>query len=153
MFEAAFVLTRLLRLPVPDLRYFLGHFSKATLQHAVRTGVRYAITSQTMTSGGNPLGQVASIKSVVQSAAMGVLSNSDMSSYVDVSFYSVSSNPPTKVTGTGSNSAGNLVIVSVNGWKYYPIAPLLYSGAPVTMSVSAGDLIESTGTGATPPPL
>jgi Flp pilus assembly protein TadG len=127
----------------------MGIFMKATLQNAVRAGVRYAVTSQTSGS----LGQVASIKQIVQNQAMGFLSASDLTNYVNVTFYSVSSNPPALVTGVGSNAAGNLVIVSVNAWPFTPLAPVLHSGAIIPITVSSGDLIESTGTGGTPPPL
>jgi Flp pilus assembly protein TadG len=128
----------------------MGIFLKATLQNAVRAGVRYAVTSQTSGS----LGQVASIKQVVQSQAMGFLSTSDMSNYVSVSFCTVTTNPPVcGLTSVGSNAAGNLVIVSVNGWPFRPLAPVLHSGASIPITVSSGDLIESTGTGANPPPL
>jgi len=123
--------------------------AKATLQHAVRSGVRYAVTSQT--SGA--LGQVASIKQVVQNESLGFLSTSDLTSYVTVTFYSVSSNPPALVTGVGSNLPGNLVIVSVSAWPFQPIAPLFHSGAAIPITASSGDLIESSGSGASPPPL
>lgn len=123
-------------------------FAKVTLQHAVREGVRYAVTSPT---GAN--GQIAAIKQKVQDQSMGFLSNSDLTNYVSVDFYAVGSTPPTKVTGTGSNRAGNLVVVSVNGWQYIPIAPVLHSSAAVPITVSSGDLIESDGTGTAPPPL
>jgi Flp pilus assembly protein TadG len=127
----------------------MGIFMKVTLQNAVRAGVRYAVTSQTSGS----LGQVASIKQVVQSQAMGFLSASDLTTYVKVTFYSVSSNPPALVTGVGSNLAGNMVIVSVNGWPFNPLAPVLHSGAAIPITVSSGDLVESSGTGGSPPPL
>ncbi len=128
-------------------------FTKLTLQHAVCSGVRYAITSQTMTtSGGTQLGQIDSIKQAVKSSAMGVLSDADLSSYVTVTFYPASdlSKP---VTGIGANSAGNLVVVSVNAWPFSPIAPLLHSSAPILINASSGDLIESSGSGQIPPPL
>jgi hypothetical protein len=77
---------------------------------------------------------------------------------VDVSFYSVSSNPPTKLSLTsgvesGANVAGNLIMVSVNAWPYNPIAPLLHSSEATGITVSSGDLIESSGSGQIPPPL
>ena len=149
MVETAFSLLVFLAFIFLIIDLSMGILAKATLQNAVRAGVRYAVTSQT--SGA--LGQVASIKQVVRSQAMGFLSASDLSSYVTVSFYSVSSNPPAPVTGVGSNAAGNLVIVSVNGWPFRPLAPVLHSGASIPITVSSGDLIESTGTGANPPPL
>jgi len=149
MVETAFSLLVFLGFIFLIIDLSMGILAKATLQNAVRAGVRYAVTSQTSGS----LGQVDSIKQAVQSQAMGLLSTSDLSSYVTVDFYTVSSNPPTKVTGTGANAAGNLVIVGVSAWPFKPLAPVLHSGASIPLTVSSGDLIESTGTGANPPPL
>jgi Flp pilus assembly protein TadG len=151
--EAAFVLLAFLGLFFLIVDVSWGLFAKVTLQHAVRAGVRYAVTSQTGISGGQPLGQVASIKQVVQQQAIGFLSNSDLSSYMNVKFYSVSSNPPALVTGVGSNAAGNLVVISVDGWNFNSLVPVLHSSAPILITVSSGDLIESNGTGSAPPPL
>ena len=92
--EACFVLLVFLGFIFLIFDISWGIFAKVTLQHAVRMGVRYAVTSQTAVSGGTQLGQVASIKQVVQRESMGFLKSSDLSSYVTVSFYSVSSNPP-----------------------------------------------------------
>lgn len=156
MVEAAFVLIVLLGFIFLVFDVSWAIFAKATLQHAVRSGVRYAVTSQTATSGGKQLGQVASIKQVVQRQSMGFLSASDLNSFVKVTFYSVSSSPLTLVDQTKdptANSAGNLVVVSVNGWKLNPLAAVLHSSSPVLISVSSGDLIESSGSGGTPPPL
>jgi Flp pilus assembly protein TadG len=153
MIEAVFVLMLVLGFSSLIIDTAWGIFAKVTLQHAVRAAVRYGVTSQTSTSGGQPLGQVASIKQVVQQQAMGFLSASDTATYVTVTFYSVSTNPPQAVAGVGSNTAGNLVIVSVNNWPLNPIAPLLHGSTPTLLSVSSADLIESTGSGGAPPPL
>jgi Flp pilus assembly protein TadG len=154
MIEAAFVFLSFMGLFFLIVDACWGIFAKATLQQAVRAGVRYAVTSQTSTdSNGNALGQVASIKQVVQNQSMGFLSNSDMTNYVNVTFYSVSSNPPTLVTGVGSNSAGNMVVVAVNGWIFNSLVPVLHSSTPVPITVSAADLVESNGTGSAPPSL
>ena len=149
MVETAFSLLVFLGFIFLIIDLSMGILAKATLQNAVRAGVRYAVTSQT--SGA--LGQVDSIKQVVQSQAMGFLSASDLTSYVTVTFYSVSSNPPAVVTGVGSNLAGNMVVVSVNAWPFTPLAPVLHSGAAIPITVSSGDLIESSGSGGSPPPL
>ena len=151
--EVAFVLVVLLGFIFLIFDVSWALFAKATLQHAVLSGVRYAVTSQTATSGGTQLGQVASIKQVVQQQSMGFLSASDLNSFVSVSFYSVASATPLQVTGTGANAAGNLVVVSVNGFNLNPLAPFMRSSAPVLINASSGDLIESSGTGGIPPPL
>jgi Flp pilus assembly protein TadG len=149
MVETAFSLLIFLGFTFLIVDVAMGVLAKATLQNAVRAGVRYAVTSQTSGS----LGQVDSIKQVVQSQAMGFLSTSDLSSYVSVTFYSVNSDPPALVTGVGSNLAGNMVVVSVNSWPFKPLAPVLHSGVSIPITVSSGDLIESSGSGGSPPPL
>jgi Flp pilus assembly protein TadG len=129
-------------------------FVKATLQQAVRSGVRYAITGQHMTVTNNgtqtTLGQVASIEQVVEQQSMGLISAGDPNGYISVQFYSTASDPPALVTGTGSNAGGNLVVVSVTSYPMTPMAPLLRSGAAIPITVSSGDLLEPY---STPPPL
>jgi hypothetical protein len=93
---------------------------------------------------------------------MGFLTDAQTNSLVSVCFFSVSSNPPASLgCGTGAtataigpaNSGGNLVTVSVANYPVSPFAPLYRNSAPVSISVSSGDLIESSGTGITPPSL
>lgn len=153
MVETSFVLLVFLGFIFLIVDETRGILAKVTLQHAVRSGVRYAVTSQTAVSGGTQLGQVASIKQEVQNQSMGFLSTSDLSSHVTVTFWTVNSNLPKQVTGTGANAAGNLVVVSVNAWPFAPIASVLHSGSSIPITVSSGDLIESSGSGTAPPPL
>ncbi len=135
-----------------------GLLAKATLQHAVRSGVRYAVTNQTGTkkdpvTGANiALGQVDSIKQVVKKQAMGFLSDADLNAKVFVRFYLVTGGAPQLVTGAGSNMAGNLVVVSIENFSLSPMVPLLRSGTPVPITVRAGDLLEGQPAGG-PPPL
>ena len=79
---------------------------------------------------------------------MGLLSDP---SSVSVTFYAVGTNPPTQLTGAGSNAGGNLVMVSVEGYTLAPLAPLLRSATPVTITVRAGDLIEASPLTGLPP--
>jgi Flp pilus assembly protein TadG len=162
MVEAAFCFLIFLGFIFLIFDMAMGILAKATLQNAVRAGVRYAVTSQTATNPqtGTNLGQIASIKQVVQDQAMGFLSASDLSSFVNVTFYPTNSATPAPIpvdpkTGQlppGANSAGNMVIVSVNGWPFKPLAPVLHSGASIPITVSSGDLIESNGVSGTAPP-
>lgn len=149
MVEAALVFLVFLGFIFLILDESMAIFAKVSLQHAVRSGVRYAVTSQTSGS----LGQLASIKQVVQDQSMGFLSTSDMSTYVTITFYSVNTATPAAVTGAGSNGAGNLVVVSVNAWPFKPWTPIGHSGANIPITVSSGDLIESSGAGFVPPAL
>src|ERR1022692_2017035 len=70
--EAGLMMLPFLALGFMTLDAGWGIFVKATLQHAVREGVRYGVTGQV--SGNN--GQAASIESVVVSQAMGLLGGS-----------------------------------------------------------------------------
>jgi len=118
-----------------------GVFVKATLQHAVAEGVRYGITGQT-SSG---LGQTASIKSVVQLQAMGLL-DGDQAGTIMIRFYD-----PNTLAQTASNAGGNLLEVSIEGYQFTPLAPLLRSGAPVSITARATDIIEPSPRGIAPP--
>jgi hypothetical protein len=118
-------------------------FARATLQNAVREGVRYAVTSQTLDA---KTGQMASIKSVVQSHSMGFLGDLN---YVKVKFY----RPDTfaELTGTGANDGGNLVEVSIETLPVSPLLPLLRSPAPLQMTARSSDRMEASPTTGAPP--
>ena len=162
MIEATFVLMAFVAVIFLIMDLSWGVFAKLALQNAVRAGVRYAVTSQQMTVNSKVLGQVASIQNEVEQQSMGFITDAQSTSLVSVCFYSVSSNPPTSLgCGTGAsagttgpaNSGGNLVVVSVTNYPVSPMAPLYRNANPVQISVSSGDLIESTGSNGTAPPL
>lgn len=154
MVEAAFAFVLFLGFVFLVIDVCWGMFAKVTLQHAVRSGVRYAVTSQDPPIvAGKSIGYLAAVKQVVQRESMGLLSSSDLDSYVTVTFYSVSSGALGTVTGTGANSAGNLVVVSVKAWPLHPLTPVLHSSTAASITVSSGDLIETIGNGTTPPDL
>ena len=117
-------------------------FVKNTLQYAVCQGVRYAVTSQTMTG----MGQDASIKTVVASYTLGFLDycapNHDGKSRISITYY----NPVTLavVTGPGSNVGGNIVVVTADGLSWAWMVPLLRSAAPLGFAVSSADIMEAT---------
>jgi len=117
-----------------------GLWVKATLQHAVREGVRYGITGRTA----GDAGQIASIKAVVQNQAMGLLSG-DRASTLFVRFYD-----PATLAATGSNSAGNVLEVAVEGYPVTPLAPLLRSASVFSLTVRAADIIEPSPGGVAP---
>jgi len=162
MIEATFCLMAFVAIIFLIMDLSWAVFAKLALQNAVRAGVRYAVTSQQMTVNSKVLGQVASIQQEVEQQAMGFLTDAQTSSLVSVCFYSVTSNPPASLgCGTGAvagttgpaNTGGNLVIVSITNYPVSPMAPLYRSATPVQISVNSGDLIESSGTTGTPPPL
>jgi Flp pilus assembly protein TadG len=106
-------------------------FVKATLQTAVREGVRYAVTGQTS----------ASIQPVVQQYALGLLSGNQASSLI-INCWNPANTKPNPPDATQCGIGGNVVEVSVQGYQISPLAPLLRSSDPVGITVSAADIIE-----------
>jgi len=109
---------------------------KSTLQHAVLQGVRYAITGQTLAG----MGQDASIKTVVQRNAMGVLNGTTGAGKIYIRYYL-----PSDLTETVNNTSGNLVEVSVEGHSVTPLGPILRSKDPLRMTVRSSDRVEPSG--------
>jgi len=158
--EAAVIILPFLALFFALFDFGMALFLENTMQFAVRQGVRYAITSQTQTG----LGQVASIRSVVNTNSFGFLSYVAPgppatacagTACISVNFYyqdlSVSPSTLTLVTGAGSNAAGNVVQVTASGLSYTWMIPLLRSNTPLTFSSSSADIMEAQPSG--PPTL
>ena len=123
-----------------------------TLQFAARQGVRYAVTSQTLTAG---TGHDASIKSVVVANTMGMMpflipsgGNSDPDSYITITYY----NPSTLalVTGANSNRGGNICKVTISGLRYSWMGPLTRDSAALNLSSSSSDVMEASPNGQPP---
>ncbi len=158
--EAAVIILPFLALFFALFDFGMALFLENTMQFAVRQGVRYAITSQTQTG----LGQVASIRSVVNTNSFGFLSyvapgppttTCAGTACISVNFYyqdlSTSPSTLTLVTGAGSNAAGNVVQVTATGLSYTWMIPLLRSNTPLTFSTSSADIMEAQPSG--PPTL
>lgn len=114
-------------------------FSRGALQYAVREGVRFAVTSQTI----GTMNHIDSIKSVVQSNALGLLAGQSGLDKVKVRFFE----PDTlnDITGTaGADAGGNLIEVSIEDYSSVPLLPLLRSGAPLVMAARSSDRMEAT---------
>jgi Flp pilus assembly protein TadG len=116
-------------------------FAQVTLQSAVREGVRYAVTGQTMSG----MGQDASIKTVVQNAAVGFLAGASGSNQIAINYYL-----PSTMVATNSNAGGNIVQVSIQGFALSPLGPILHSGSPVAISAVASDIVEPPASGVPP---
>ncbi len=112
-------------------------FIKATLQHAVREGTRYAITGQTE----NGLGQSDSIEAVVKQYALGLLDGAQANT-LTINCWKPADAKPNPADATQCNVGGNVVEVSVQGYTITPLAPLLRSSDPVVFTVSAADIVE-----------
>jgi hypothetical protein len=143
-FALAFLPVFALLLAILDFGFAI--FLKSTLQHAVREGVRYAVTGRTESGTGHD----DSIKGVVQRHAMGQLSGADGASKIIIRYY----NPNTlaEVTGAGSNVGGNIVEISIEGFTWGWIAPVLRQALPaLTLRARSSDRMEPS-PGGTPPP-
>jgi Flp pilus assembly protein TadG len=133
--EMALVLLPLIAMVFLILDMAWAFFVRATLQNAVREGVRYAITDQTMTG----FGQDASIKTIVQQNAMGLLSGSTGTSLIYIQYYLPNTLAP--VSGGNSNAAGNVVKISVQGYPLPPLGPILRNPAPLSLGAQSFDVM------------
>lgn len=107
-------------------------FLRSTFQHAVREGVRYGITGDTAPG----VCQDLSIKAVVKKNAIGFLNSTAGAATIHVHFMS-------PVDGTKTdNSPGNIIQVSVEAYRYGPLAPYQRVGAPMIWA-RAYDIVES----------
>ncbi|GIU79982.1 MAG: hypothetical protein KatS3mg005_3220 [Bryobacteraceae bacterium] len=120
-------------------------FAKASIQHAVREGCRFAVTSQTLTG----MGHIASIREVVRRNSMGFIGEPQLNN-IQVRFYNPETLQP--VSGPGSNAGGNLVIVAVENFEVRPLVPLVRSADPIRFSVRAADRMEASPMGIPPTP-
>jgi Flp pilus assembly protein TadG len=117
-------------------------FVKNMAQFAVCQGVRYAITSQTMAGKG----QDDSIKSVVQRYTLGFLDclspDHVGKNRISITYY----DPVTLavVAGVGSNTGGNIVVVTAGGLSWAWMAPVLNHRGPFVFSVSSTAIMEAT---------
>jgi len=119
--EAALILVPLFGLTFLTLDVSMAVFLRSTFQHAVREGVRYGITGGTASG----LCQDDAIKAVVKQNAVGFLNATAAASTIHVHFMS-------PVDGSQvDNSPGNIIQVSVEGYKYGPLAPYQHFGAPM----------------------
>ncbi len=125
---------------VIDLSWML--FARATLQYAVREGVRYAVTGQTMSG----MGQDASVRAVVQQSSMGILAGAAGASKIAISYF----DPKANLAATASNAGGNVVQVSASGVSVFPLAPLFRSGSALSMTAVSSDVVESSPGGIPP---
>lgn len=146
--ENALALLPVLALLVAIVDFSTAIFIRNTVQYAVRQGVRYAITSQTMAG----MGQDASIKAVVRQNSMGFLDflspDRDGASLVSITYYDSQTMAP--LTGLGSNAGGNIVVVAANNLSWSWMVPLLRNAAPLRFSVASSDVMEASPGGIPP---
>jgi Flp pilus assembly protein TadG len=129
-----------------------GIYAKATLQRAVRMGVR---TGVTITGAQVPAGSslTSIVKDIVQQNSMGVLAGAPKRQMIKVHYFkppgSGTTDPVTEVSGqSDGNAAGNIMQVAVEGYSVVPIIPLIFGFGtsnthnPLAFSVYSADRIE-----------
>lgn len=123
-------------------------FVKNTAQFAVCQGVRFAITSRTLSGKGHD----ESIKTVVQSYTLGFLDYLSPDhigkNRISITYYDPVSLAP--VSGASSNAGGNIVVVSASGLSWAWMVPLLHGASPLEFSVSSAAIMEATPIGGAP---
>ncbi len=142
--ESALVLGPLFMLLFAIIDFSVAILVKNTLQAAVREGVRYGVTGQTISGAG---GQDNSIKQVVEQNSLGFLTPTK-ASYISITYY----NPKTlaTVSGTNSNAAGNIIQVSVNNFSWAWMVPYARSATPLLMTAISSDMVEPSPSGVPP---
>ncbi len=112
-------------------------FIRAALQEAVREGVRFGITGQSMSGACLD----ASIQQVVKTYSFGFVKSPGQ---VSIAYYSPF-NPGTNLAGTpGATAGGNILQVSINGVSVRSVAPLWRSATPLNLSATAVDVMETS---------
>ena len=109
LLETVFVFLPFFALLFAIIDYSMVVFLQGTFKHAVRSGVRFAITGRTLPGES---GQINSIKAIVQQNAMGFLNGTSGRQKIAVRYY----DPITfaEVTGAGANQSGNIVEVTIS---------------------------------------
>lgn len=143
--EFAFVIIPLLAFVflIIDIGWVI--YAKATLQEAVREGVRYGVTGQVMNG---QAGVTSSVRQVVIQYAGGFIPSGNAQTDISVNYYSASTLAP--VTGPTSCAGGNVMTVSINGISVSPLATIVFSNTPLVLSATSSDVIESDPNGIVP---
>lgn len=138
--EFALVFLLLLTMIVGMFEFTWVLFLRATFHHAVREGVRAAITGNDQ-----PSGLDARIKSVIQEKSFGLLDSAALDAHVSVEFF----DPNCAGTTCPLTAAepGSIVRVGINCYSLMPITNLIRKdnqGAPLPfgLTVSASDKME-----------
>jgi Flp pilus assembly protein TadG len=114
-------------------------FARAALQEAVREGVRVGITGQPPGCVGTSLN--ACITQTIEKFSFGFVNSKNAASVIQINYYLASNLTPT--TGSNASMGGNVLKVTVIGLPLVPLGPLWRSVAPVALSASASDVMES----------
>jgi len=140
--EFALVFLLLLAFVFAAFDFSYAIFVKATLHHAVREGVRFAITGRLLTGYSY---HDESIKEVVRRNALSLLNSPTNMARVQINYYLADG-----YGSTPNNAAGNIVVVSIDNYPILPVASLMRSPNPFSLTVTATDKMEPF-PGAPPP--
>jgi Flp pilus assembly protein TadG len=108
---------------------------KTTLHHAVREGVRYAITGGVETG----LGHDASIRQRVMEASAGLIKPAQADAMIHIEYYDQAG------VATTENAGGNTIVLSVQDFPipWLVAAPISPLGNGIAVSVNAVDRLEN----------
>jgi hypothetical protein len=143
MIETAMIFIPTFAMMLGILDFSVAIFLRSTFQHACREGVRYAVTYQLVPG----LGHDDSIRSVVKHHSMGFLSGETGDQKVKIRYYR-----PDNFAETPDNLPGNIVEISVEGFQWGWILPLLRQSTPLQLTARATDRMEGLPGGSAPPP-
>ncbi len=161
--EFIYVLLPLLAMIMVIFDASWGIFIKATLQYAVRTGVRDGITITGTQATAASSNLTAMVKSDVQAHSLGLLNGATGLSYIQVHYLQQNSGSSTGVTDVSTctavttgcptigNYPGNIMQVEVVSYPLSALSVRLYSWAtaaqnsPTNMNVVSADEIEPSG--------
>ncbi len=138
--EFALVFLLLLTMIVGMFEFTWVLFLRATFHHAVREGVRSAITGNDQPSGLDPR-----IKSVIQETSFGLIKGPELDKYVSIEFFDP--NCAGITCPLAAAMPGSIVRVGINCYELTPITNLIRKnpggGAmPFSLTVTASDKME-----------
>ena len=135
--ETVLVIVPLFAVLLGILDFSVAIFAMDTMEYAARQGVRFAVLQQAGGTGH----QDDAIRQAVRNNSLGFLSNTTTvpDSMLTINYYSLNSatNNWVSVTGSGSNSGGNLVKVGVSGFSWAWMVPSWRPGVNGALSITA----------------
>ena len=131
MVEFALVSIAFLALFFSAVDLTLAVYARLALRNAMIVGTRFAVTGTTL--GG--MGHDASIKEVMRRNATGMLRTADLSS-IQIHYFE----PDGDTSAT--NSAGNLIRISIHNYPVPAVAPLLRPNSMRTYNLATLDIME-----------
>ena len=140
MVEFALCFLLFLTLMVAMFEFSFVLFVKATFHHAVREGVRAAITGQTGVGFDDQHDNY--IKSVIKTNTFGLLDDAALDAHVQIDYFSLAGAP------LGTPEPGSIIQVSIQCYEFSPTAGLIEftdgagNPAPLMLSAYSSDRME-----------